>query len=164
MEVFTYTRAKDAADAVKQVGGSPQATFLAGGTGLVDLMKLGVETPRTLVDVSRLPLTQIDVGNDGVRIGAMVRNTELAYHPEIQKRYAVLSEAVLSGASPQLRNVATVGGNLMQRTRCYYFRDPNAKCNKRQPGSGCDAIDGYNRIHAVLGTSDQCIATHPSDM
>src|SRR5436190_23921948 len=108
-------------------------------------MKLHVETPRALVDVSRVPLTQIEAGDKGVRIGAMVKNTELAYHPEIQKRYPVLSQAILAGASPQIRNMATVGGNLMQRTRCYYFRDANAKCNKRVPGSGCDAIDGFNR-------------------
>src|SRR5262245_43097784 len=134
MELFTYSRARDAADAIKQVAGEPRATFLAGGTGLVDLMKLHVGTPKALVAVNRLPLTQIEAMDNGIKVGAMVRNSDLAYHPEIQKRCPVLSEALLSGASAQLRNVATVGGNLMQRTRCYYFRDANSRCNKRNPG------------------------------
>lgn len=164
MELFTYSSAKDVGDAIAQIAAKPQSRYLGGGTTLIDLMKLQVETPRALVDVSRVPLTQVEASDKGVRIGAMVKNTELAYHPEIQKRYPVLSQAILAGASPQIRNMATVGGNLMQRTRCYYFRDANAKCNKRTPGSGCDALEGFNRNCAVLGTSDQCIASHPSDM
>lgn len=145
----------------------PNAKFLGGGTNLIDLMKMGVETPGNLVDINRLPLTQIEElpNAQGIRIGAMVRNSDMAEHALIKSRYPVLSEALLSGASPQLRNMATVGGNLLQRTRCYYFYDPAfPECNKRNPGSGCGAITGYNRIHAILGQSEQCIATHPSDM
>ncbi len=145
----------------------PNAKFLGGGTNLIDLMKMGVERPAQLVDINRLPLAKVEeLPNDGgVRIGALVRNSDLAEHPLIISRYPVLSEALLSGASPQLRNLATTGGNLLQRTRCYYFYDPAfPMCNKRQPGSGCGALEGYNRIHAILGQSDQCIATHPSDM
>jgi xanthine dehydrogenase YagS FAD-binding subunit len=164
MQPFTYSRADAAAGAVKQVGGDARAAFLAGGTTLIDLMKLDVMTPAAVVDVNPLPLGKIEMTDAGVRVGAMVRNSDLAYHEAIRKRYPVLSEALLSGATPQIRNVATVGGNLMQRTRCAYFRDAAWACNKRQPGSGCSAIDGYNRAHAVLGTSDRCIATHPSDM
>jgi xanthine dehydrogenase YagS FAD-binding subunit len=164
MDLFNYSRATDPAAAIGQVAADPRAAFLAGGTTLVDLMKLDVETPRALVDVNPLPLAKIEVRGESVRVGAMVRNTDLAYHDEVRRRYPVLSEALLSGATGQIRNMATVGGNLLQRTRCYYFRDVNSPCNKRQPGSGCSAIDGFNRIHAVLGTSDQCIATHPSDM
>jgi xanthine dehydrogenase YagS FAD-binding subunit len=138
---------------------------LAGGTTLVDLLRLEVETPDRLVDINALPLARIEtLPGGGVRIGAMVRNSDLANHPAIRQRYPVLSEALLSGASPQLRNMATVGGNLMQRTRCYYFRDTTYPCNKRAPGSGCAALEGFNRIHAVLGTSEKCIATHPGDM
>jgi xanthine dehydrogenase YagS FAD-binding subunit len=139
---------------------------VAGGTTLIDLMKLNVETPRVLVDINHLPLTQVESTSDGgVRIGAMVRNSDLANHELVKQRYPVLSQALLSGASPQLRNMATTGGNLLQRTRCYYFRDTAySACNKRNPGSGCAAMDGYNRIHAILGTSEHCIATHPSDM
>jgi xanthine dehydrogenase YagS FAD-binding subunit len=128
-------------------------------------MKLNVETPATLVDINGLPLDRIEATPDGgLKIGAMVRNSDLAWNPDVKQRYPVLSEALLSGASPQLRNMATTGGNLLQRTRCYYFRDTNYKCNKREPGSGCSAIDGFHRIHAVLGGSEHCIATHPSDM
>jgi xanthine dehydrogenase YagS FAD-binding subunit len=130
----------------------------------VDLMKLGVERPATLVDINRLPLARIEANDDGAMIGAMVRNSDLAWHDTIRRHYPMLSEALLSGASPQLRNMATVGGNLMQRTRCYYFRDGVSPCNKRSPGAGCAAIGGFNRIHAVLGGSDKCVATHPSDM
>ena len=138
---------------------------MAGGTTLIDLMKLNVETPKRVVDINSLPLTQIESTSDGgLKIGAMVRNSDLAHDPTVQQRYTVLSEALLSGASPQLRNMATTGGNLLQRTRCYYFRDTAYPCNKREPGSGCPAIDGFNRIHAILGTSEHCIATHPSDM
>src|SRR5436305_468390 len=164
MRPFEYLRASDPAQAVESVSRDPQAVFLAGGTSLVDLMKLNVQTPARLVDVSRLPLDRVEETRGGVRIGALVRNSDLADHPLIRARFPALSEALLSGASPQLRNMATTGGNLMQRTRCYYFRDPNSPCNKREPGSGCSALEGYNRIHAVLGTSDRCIATHPSDM
>src|SRR5438045_5838119 len=167
MNVFAYSRANDAAGAVSAVAAKPRTKFLGGGTNLIDLMKMGVETPETLIDVNRLPLAQIEELPDGkgVRIGAMARNSDVAAHELIKSRYPVLSEALLSGASPQLRNMATVGGNLMQRTRCYYFYDPAfPACNKRKPESGCGAIDGYNRIHAILGQSEQCIATHPSDM
>ncbi len=164
MNPFRYARAEQTAGAIRQAGDDPKAAFLAGGTGLIDLMRLNVESPSTLVDVNALPLGKIEVGDGGVRVGAMVRNSDLAYHDHIRTHFPVLSEALLSGASPQLRNMATVGGNLLQRTRCCYFRDTTAPCNKRDSGSGCSALDGYNRTHAVLGTSEKCIATHPSDM
>jgi xanthine dehydrogenase YagS FAD-binding subunit len=164
MEPFSYVRADDPAAAVKQVSGQARAEFLAGGTTLLDLMKLNVQSPIRLVDINPLPLAKIEVTDRGVRIGALVRNSDLAYHEAVRKRYPVLSEALLSGATAQLRNMATVGGNLMQRTRCTYFRDTAWPCNKRTPGSGCAALEGFNRSHAVLGTSDKCIATHPSDM
>ena len=167
MNPFVYTRATDAGTALTAISAKPRTKFLGGGTNLIDLMKMGVETPAQLVDINRLPLAQIEElpGGKGVRIGALVRNSDLAAHPLIVQRYPVLSQALLAGASPQLRNMATVGGNLMQRTRCYYFYDPAfPKCNKRSPGSGCGAFDGYNRIHAILGQSEQCIATNPSDM
>jgi len=160
MEVFRYSQAQSVDNAIKAGG-----KFIAGGTTLVDLMKLNVEKPQALVDINGLKLDKVEATPEGgLKIGALVRNSDLAHHPEVQSRYAVLSQALLSGASPQLRNMATTGGNLLQRTRCYYFRDTAYVCNKRQPGSGCSAIDGYNRIHAVLGGSDQCVATHPSDM
>lgn len=168
MQTFQYTKAASIDKALASANG---ARFIAGGTTLVDLMKLQVEKPSGLVDINLLPLDKIEPGsNGGLRIGAMVRNSDLAWNPEVQKNYAVLSQALLSGASPQLRNMATTGGNLLQRVRCAYFREPSAGapggygCNKRTPGSGCAAMDGYNRMHAVLGTSDACIATHPSDM
>ncbi len=164
MEPFSYVRAEEPAAAVQQVSGDARAAFLAGGTTLLDLMKLNVETPARVVDVNHLPLARIEDTDTGVRVGALVRNSDLAWHGAIRQRYPVLSEALLSGATPQLRNMATVGGNLLQRTRCTYFRDTTWPCNKREPGSGCSALDGYNRMHAVLGTSDRCIATHPSDM
>ncbi len=165
MHPFDYSQAQDADAAVRSVAPRPDAKFLAGGTTLIDLIKLHVERPAHLVDVSGLPLARItDLPGGGVRIGALVKNSDLAHDPRIQKNYPVLSEALLSGASPQLRNMATTAGNLMQRTRCYYFRDTATACNKREPGSGCSAIGGYNRIHAVLGTSSKCIASHPSDM
>lgn len=166
MNPFTYSRAADADQAVTAISRKPQGKFLGGGTNLIDLMKMGVETPNELVDINRLPLGQIEeLPNKRVRIGALARNSDVAKHELIKTRYPVLSEALLSGASPQLRNMATVGGNLLQRTRCYYFYDPAfPACNKRKPGSGCGALDGYNRIHAILGQSEQCIATHPSDM
>jgi len=167
MNPFTYSRVSDSNEAVAGIAAKPRGKFLGGGTNLIDLMKMGVETPDTLIDINPLPLAQIEELPDGkgVRIGAMVRNSDLAEHELIKRRYPVLSEALLSGASPQLRNMATVGGNLLQRTRCYYFYDPAfPACNKRKPGSGCGALDGYNRIHAILGHSEHCIATHPSDM
>ncbi len=167
MNPFTYSRAADPQQAVNGVAANAQAKFLGGGTNLVDLMKMGVETPAQLVDINRLPLNKVEElpNNGGVRIGALVRNSDLAEHPLITSRYPMLSEALLSGASPQLRNLATTGGNLLQRTRCYYFYDPAfPMCNKRNPGSGCGALEGFNRIHAILGQSEECIATHPSDM
>jgi xanthine dehydrogenase YagS FAD-binding subunit len=161
---FEYARASSETDALQR-GAGARAAFIAGGTTLIDLMKLDVMLPTVLVDINNLPLNKIEVLPDGgLRVGAMVRNSDFAHHDAVAKRFPVLSQALLSGASPQLRNMATTGGNLMQRTRCYYFRDTAYACNKRQPGSGCAAIDGFNRIHAVLGGSDQCIATHPSDM
>jgi xanthine dehydrogenase YagS FAD-binding subunit len=164
MELFDYTRKDDAAAAIEQAGNEPRSRFIGGGTNLVDLMKLYVETPKQLIDINHLPLAEIKVTENGVRIGALVRNSDLAYHEAIRTRYPVLSEALLSGATAQLRNMATVGGNLRQRTRCPYFRDVFWDCNKREPGAGCSALEGYTRSHAVLGTTDQCIATHPSDM
>src|SRR5262245_62077861 len=164
MELFSYVRPEQPAAAVGVVSGDPRTEFVAGGTTLLDLMKLNVQNPTRLVDINHLPLAEITVTETGVRIGAMVRNSDLAYHAVIQQRYPVLSQALLAGATPQIRNMATVGGNLLQRTRCTYFRDVFWPCNKRAPGSGCSAINGDNRSHAVLGTSPQCIATHPSDM
>lgn len=164
MESFTYIRMDETAAAVRQIASDKRAKFLGGGTNLVDLMKLYVERPARIVDINHLPLDQITVTDTGIMIGAMVRNSDLAYHDAIRMRYPVLSEALLSGATPQIRNMATVGGNLLQRTRCPYFRDIYWECNKREPGSGCAALEGHNRSHAVLGVSDKCIATHPSDM
>jgi len=164
MQSFDYRKTDTVAGAVS-AGAAPDTRFVAGGTTLIDLMKLDVENPRTVVDINSVPLTKIEPTPDGgLRIGAMVRNSDLAHDQTVQQEYAVLSQALLSGASPQLRNMATTGGNLLQRTRCYYFRDTAYPCNKRQPGTGCSALDGFNRIHAVLGTSEHCIATHPSDM
>ncbi|HEX9466689.1 MAG TPA: xanthine dehydrogenase family protein subunit M [Alphaproteobacteria bacterium] len=164
MNPFAYARAGDMAQAIATVAGDPEAAFLAGGTTLVDLMKEGVETHHMVVDINALPLGEVTADRDGVHVGAMVRNSDLGRHPLIRDRYPMLAEAMLAGASGQLRNMATVGGNLMQRTRCPYFRDLATPCNKRVPNSGCSAMEGYNRGHAVLGTSDACIATHPSDM
>lgn len=164
MRPFAYERAVDAAGAVAAVAASPDAVFLAGGTNLVDLMKLGVESPRTLVDITRLPLGGIEAHDGGLMIGAGVRNSDVAVHPSVRRDYPVLAQALLAGASGQLRNVATVGGNLMQRTRCPYFTDVTKPCNKRRPGSGCPARDGVRRSMAILGGSPSCIATHPSDM
>ncbi|MBR8839849.1 MAG: xanthine dehydrogenase family protein subunit M [Stigonema ocellatum SAG 48.90 = DSM 106950] len=165
MNPFSYVLATEYQTAQAAILDRPAAKFIAGGTNLLDLMKEGVETPPQLVDINRLPLEQIEIQADGsMRLGALSRNSNVAYHPTIQARYPVLSEAILSGASPQLRNMATTAGNLMQRTRCYYFNDSTVPCNKRVPGSGCPAISGFNRIHSILGTSEQCIATHPSDM
>jgi xanthine dehydrogenase YagS FAD-binding subunit len=160
-----YERARSVADALQVHTRNPDTRYLAGGTNLVDLMKYEVEQPQHLIDISHLPLTRIDdLPGGGVRIGALVRNSDLAAHPRIARDFPVLSEALLNGASAQLRNMATTGGNLLQRTRCYYFYDVALPCNKRVPGSGCGAIAGQNRIHAILGQSDACIAVHPSDM
>ena len=162
---FQYSRAGTVAEAVGQMATSPAAKFIAGGTNLVDLMKMHVERPAKLIDVSRLPLDKVEeTAAGGLRVGALVRNSVLAYHPLVERRYPVLSSALLAGASQQLRNMASVGGNLLQRTRCAYFYDIATPCNKREPGSGCGAIDGHNRMNAILGTSDACIAVHPSDM
>jgi xanthine dehydrogenase YagS FAD-binding subunit len=165
MNPFTYTRADDVWTAVREVAADRSARFIAGGTNLLDLMKENVERPSRLIDITHLPLGEIQSsGSGGLRLGALATNTDVAYHPEVERRYPLLSAAILAGASPQLRNMASVGGNLMQRTRCSYFYDTGTPCNKRVPGTGCSAIDGLNRYHAILGTSEHCIATHPSDM
>jgi xanthine dehydrogenase YagS FAD-binding subunit len=162
---FEYARAEDPAGAVALLAERPDAAFLAGGTNLVDHMKLGIAAPALLVDVSRaLPTTIDDLPGGGLRIGAGVRNADLAADMRVRTRYPALSQALLSGASGQLRNLATTGGNLLQRTRCAYFQDPTTPCNKRVPGSGCSALEGYTRHHAILGASESCVATHPSDM
>jgi xanthine dehydrogenase YagS FAD-binding subunit len=165
MQPFTFSRAKSEDEALTQLRQSG-GVAIAGGTTLVDLMKLRVETPSHLVDINALPLSRIEsLPDGGLRIGAMVRNSDLAHDVTVMKKYPVLSQALLAGASAQLRNMATTGGNLMQKTRCYYYRDPEyTACNKRKPGSGCAALEGFNRIHAILGGSEQCVATHPSDM
>ncbi|HTZ59981.1 MAG TPA: xanthine dehydrogenase family protein subunit M [Acidobacteriaceae bacterium] len=164
METFTYTRATGVSQAIE--GQSQQGTrFIAGGTTLLDLMKLNVERPTRLIDINRLPLDKVEKLPDGrLKIGALVRNSDLAHHPLVESDYSVLSQALLAGASAQLRNMATTGGNLLQRTRCMYFRNEAMACNKRTPGSGCSAIEGDNRTLAILGTSKDCIATNPSDM
>ncbi|GHH89064.1 FAD binding domain-containing protein [Streptomyces capitiformicae] len=165
MREFGYQRAHDVSGALALLDADPQARFLGGGTNLVDLMKAGVEWPGRLVDVRELPLDRIESTEDGgLRIGATVTNSDLAAHPEVRRRYPALTQAVLAGASGQLRNMATVGGNLLQRTRCGYFADVTKPCNKRVPGSGCPAIEGEHHNHAVLGASEHCVATHPSDM
>ena len=165
MREFRYERAGDQAAAVALLAAEPSGAFLGGGTNLVDLMKLGVATPDVLVDVRTLTSAEVsDLPDGGLRIGALVPNSDLAWHPEIERRYPLLASAILAGASPQLRNMASTGGNLLQRTRCIYFYDTTTPCNKREPGSGCSAIAGLNRAHAILGTSEHCIATHPSDM
>jgi len=165
MKAFTYERAASPAEAAAGAVRRPGAKFIAGGTNLLDLMKLQIETPPHLIDVNGLALDKIEaVPNGGLRIGAMVRNTDLASDPRVRRDYAVLSRALLAGASGQLRNRATTAGNLLQRTRCAYFYDTNQPCNKRLPGSGCSALGGVSRQHAIVGTSPACIATHPSDM
>jgi xanthine dehydrogenase YagS FAD-binding subunit len=162
---FQYAKANDVADAVRLIAATSGAKFIAGGTNLLDLMKDNVERPTTLIDISRLPLTSVEsTASGGLRIGALVPNADLAWHPLIEKRYPLVASAILAGASQQLRNMASTGGNLVQRTRCAYFYDTATPCNKRQPGSGCSAINGINRGHAILGASTSCIATHPSDM
>lgn len=162
---FDYVRANTVADAVTMIKADPKAKFIAGGTNLVDLMKYEVERPGRLIDITHLPLKAVEeTPEGGLLIGALVPNTDLAYHPTIEARYPLVGSAILAGASQQLRNMASVGGNLLQRTRCSYFYDVVTPCNKREPGSGCSAIGGLNRGHAILGTSEACIATHPSDM
>src|SRR6201996_7780040 len=171
MRSFTYQNASSpeqamqANAAAKTVQQWADVRFVAGGTTLIDLMKLNVEVPTQIVDINALGFDKIEPQPDGsLRVGALVRNSALAHDATVMRDYPVLSQVLLSGASPQLRNMATTSGNLLQRTRCYYFRDTNYACNKRQPGSGCAAQDGFNRIHAIMGTSEQCVATHPSDM
>ena len=164
MKPFAFEQATSAAEAAQAIARQPNAMFLAGGTTLVDLMKIDVLRPDTLIHLGQLALNEIEVEGDEIRVAANVRNSQLAWHPIIRTQFPVLSEALLSGATAQLRNMATVAGNIMQRTRCPYFRDVHAACNRRVRGSGCDAMLGFNRGHAVLGTSDSCIATHPSDM
>src|SRR5438128_342236 len=162
---FAYARASDVGDAVRRLAADPAAKLIAGGTNLIDLMKAHVERPSRLIDISRLPLNTVEETADGgLRIGALVPNSDLAYHPLVAQRYPMLASAILAGASAQLRNMASTGGNLLQRTRCYYFYDTATPCNKREPGSGCSGIGGLNRMHAILGTSEACIAVHPSDM
>ena len=164
MNRFSFSRATGVDDAVA-LGADRGVRFLAGGTNLIDLMKENVERPTRVVDITRLPFATIEeIDGGGLRVGALVSNADTAFDARITERYPLLASAILAGASPQLRNAATNGGNLNQRTRCYYFYDTGTPCNKRQPGSGCGAIGGVNRIHAILGASDQCIATHPSDM
>lgn len=165
MQPFSYERARDPMHAVSAVMAQPQARFISGGTNLLDLMKLGIERPTHLIDISRLPLTSIEETPDGgLRIGAQVSNSDLAADSRVRSRYPLLSQALLAGASGQIRNKASTAGNLLQRTRCPYFYDPGMPCNKRTPGAGCSAMHGHNRMCAVLGTSEACIAAHPSDM
>ncbi len=163
MNPFDYERATSAADAVARLG--PQGAFLAGGTNLVDHLRLGIRAPQQLVDINRLALADIERGDDGVlRVGALVRNADMAAHPLVRQAFPFVAQALLAGASGQLRNMATTGGNLLQRTRCVYFQDLSTPCNKRQPGSGCAAREGFGRYNAIFGTSDACVAVHPSDL
>ncbi len=164
MHPFTYLESTTSDGAAQAVARNPGAVFFAGGTTLLDLMKLEVLAPVQLVSVNQLPFTEITVNADSITVGANVRNSELAHHPQIRERFPVLSEAILAGASAQLRNMATTAGNILQKTRCGYYRDVNSRCNKREPGAGCDAMTGINRDHAILGVSSSCIATHHSDM
>ena len=165
MNRITYSRAQDVQDAVSQMHAHHKASFIAGGTNLLDLMKINVMQPDHLIDINKAGLNAITPeDNGGLKLGASTTNADTAYHPDVIRLFPLLSEAMLSAASAQLRNMATNGGNLMQRTRCYYFYDTTTPCNKREPGSGCSAIKGYNRMHAILGTSEHCIAVHPSDM
>jgi xanthine dehydrogenase YagS FAD-binding subunit len=165
MRTFTYERARSPAEAAAAAARIPGAKFVAGGTNLLDLMKLEIETPTHLIDVNGLALERVEpIAGGGLRIGALVRNTDLAANPRVRRDYAVLSKALVAGATGQLRNMASTAGNLLQRTRCPYFYDTNQPCNKRVPGSGCGAIGGFSRLHAIIGSSEACIATHPSDM
>ncbi|MGH7715049.1 MAG: FAD binding domain-containing protein [Vulcanimicrobiaceae bacterium] len=163
MQPFDLVQPSNTREALALMAETRDAAFIAGGTNVVDLMKCGVTSPSTLIDITRLPLGSIDADAKRIRIGALVSNSDAAYHPAVLEHFPMLSQAFLAGASPQLRNMATVGGNLLQRTRCSYFRDPAAACNKRRPGDGCDAFEGLHRMHAILGTSDACFAAHPSD-
>jgi xanthine dehydrogenase YagS FAD-binding subunit len=164
MQPFKFTKAADAGTAVQAASSNKNVRFIAGGTNIIDLMKEGVESPSELVDISRLNLSQIRSTANGISIGALARNTDTANHPLVRRDYPLLAQAIFSGASAQIRNMATNGGNLMQRTRCTYFYDVSTPCNKREPGSGCGAMEGINRTHAIFGWSDKCIAVHPSDM
>lgn len=165
MNRFTYSRTHSILQTLNEMDTSNGTRFIAGGTNLIDLMRADVENPSHLVDITHLDLQSIEETDEGgLRLGALARNSDTAYHPKVQERYPLLSKAILAGASPQLRNRATNGGNLLQRTRCYYFYDTATPCNKRVPGQGCSALNGFNRIHAILGASEHCIATHPSDM
>jgi xanthine dehydrogenase YagS FAD-binding subunit len=165
MNPFSYGRPGQLGEAITAATTTDAAKFIGGGTNLLDLMKVNVMRPRHLIDLNSLPLKTIEAtGDGGLRLGALATNAETAYHPQVRQRYPMLAEAILAGASAQLRNMATNGGNLLQRTRCYYFYDTGTPCNKRTPGEGCSALEGFNRIHAILGASEQCIATHPSDM
>ena len=164
MKNFTYVRATSVEDAIQNSANSPQVMYIAGGTNLVDRLKVFLDRPEQLIDVSRLELNQIEATPEGLKIGALVTNTELADCPEVRRDYPLLSRAILAGASQQIRNMATVGGNLLQRTRCPYYYDTAFACNKRDPGSGCPAATGFNRMHAIFGASDQCVAVQPSDM
>ncbi|SFP74630.1 FAD binding domain-containing protein [Hymenobacter arizonensis] len=165
MNSFTYSPPTAVDAAVRERINRPDSAYIGGGTNLIDLMKENVAHPTHLIGLKKLPLAEIEnLPDGGLRLGAMATNADTAWHPEVEKRYPLLNQAILAGATPQLRNMATNGGNLMQRTRCYYFYDLATPCNKREPGTGCSAIGGYNRIHAILGASEQCIATHPSDM
>jgi xanthine dehydrogenase YagS FAD-binding subunit len=164
MMPFTYKRAANVAEATSAFGATKGSAYLAGGTTMIDLMKLDVLAPKNVIDINRLSLSNIEHKGNAVFVGALVSNTDLAHHPLIETNFPFLSQSLLSGASAQLRNMATVGGNIMQRTRCYYYRDTATPCNKREPGTGCPAIDGLNRMHAILGGSEHCIAVNPSDM
>lgn len=165
MNNFSYSRPEVLTEAIHQVNTQESSKFVAGGTNLFDLMKENVEQPNLVVDINRLDLAKIEnLPDGGLRLGALVTNADTAWHQDVEDNYPLLSQAILAGASPQLRNMATNGGNPLQRTRCYYFYDLATPCNKREPGTGCSALNGFNRIHAILGTSEQCIATHPSDM
>ena len=165
MRPFTYTKVRNSTAAINEISGKEEAKFIAGGTNLLDLMKFDIMKPKRIIDITGIALNYIKKLDDGrLRLGALVTNADTAYHKEVEENYPLLSHAILAGASPQLRNKATDAGNLLQRTRCYYFYDPATPCNKREPGSGCAAINGYNRWHAIFGASEKCIATHPSDM
>jgi xanthine dehydrogenase YagS FAD-binding subunit len=164
MTPFTYVRPVDAVDAIRLASAAAQAKYLGGGTNLIDLMRETIERPSALIDVTGLPSTIEEREDGGLLIGAAARNTAVAEHPVVRTRYPMLTRAIVAGASAQIRNMATVGGNILQRTRCAYFYDDGSRCNKREPGQGCDALDGFNRVHAILGASSSCVATHPSDM
>jgi xanthine dehydrogenase YagS FAD-binding subunit len=163
VQAFDLLQPSSTGEAIALIAKTKDAAFIAGGTNVVDLMKCGVTTPSALIDITHLPLGKIEADAKRIRIGALVSNSDVAHHAAVVEHFPMLSQAFLAGASPQLRNMATVGGNVLQRTRCSYFRDPAAACNKRHEGDGCDAFEGYHRMHAILGTSDACIATHPSD-